>query len=264
MTGYSSHVAPDYPRLTRLLNVAFSVLVAITSMAPFPNADLAIIAASSLVVVIGLLQPPRIHLPVVLSIGLILAGGLCAASVAWSVAPFSTFPFGVAVLVMLMALLVVARRFDAWAVLAGLAAGLRIVLLLTLAVAVVAPGVGLVDEDYQTGALKGLFEHRNLLAFVALISLILFVFVGSTRSKGWLLSHVALAGVCLVGSQSQTALVSLGGALAMTVSLIALSRMRGLARVLIGFVVTLLSGMWSTSGSSSSAMWPPILDETPR
>lgn len=225
-----------------LLRPAFILLVVVVAMAPYTGADLITIGAATLVIVVGLLQAPQRRLPVVLPVALTIGGGLCATSVVWSVAPFSTFPFGVAVLATLTALLVMARRSDTWGVLGGLASGLRIVLLLTLAVAVVAPGVGLVDEDYQTGALKGLFEHRNLLAFVALIALILFMFVGWTRSKGWLISHIALAGVCLVGSQSQTALVSLGAALTMTLALVVMSRMRGAARVLFGLIVTFFIG----------------------
>lgn len=221
-----------------MLRLAFVLLVVVVAMAPYTGADLVTIGVAAIVVVVGLLQPPRRRLPVALTASLTIGGGLCSVSVAWSVAPFSTFPFGVAVLATLTALLVVARRFDVWSVLDGLASGLRIVLLVTLAVAVVAPGVGLVDEDYQTGALKGLFEHRNLLAFVALIALILYIFLGSIRSRGWVFAHVALASACLLGSQSQTALVSLGAALAMTLALVVISRMRGLPRVLVGIFVT--------------------------
>ena len=165
-----------------LVRALLVLLVCVASVAPYAGADIAITLTAAALSLAALRLPARYTSGLRPALLLSLAA-TCVLSMTWSVAPFSTLPSAVAVLAMTVAVILVCPVSSRRDFLLAVSAAFRVVLIVTVLVAVAVPSVGLVDENYQTGALKGLFVHRNLLAFMALIALVTFLVVRHHRSR---------------------------------------------------------------------------------
>jgi exopolysaccharide production protein ExoQ len=215
------------------LRALLVALVCLVSVAPYAGADIAISAGSVGVSLAALRTAPTYQVGARAGL-LVLFGGLCLLSMLWSVAPFSTLPSAAAVLLTTIAAVLTRRVMSRREVLLALAIAFRVVLVVSVLVAVAVPSVGLVDESYQTGALKGLFGHRNLLAFMALVSLATFVALWRDRSRRATLFDVILASGCLLAAQSQTVLVAAAGSGLVALAVRWVRRFSGFSRALIG------------------------------
>lgn len=124
--------------------------------------------------------------------------------------------------------------------------GFRLLLMLSVCVAFASPAIGRTQEVYQQGSLKGLFDHRNLMADVAVVSLVTFYAEWRDRRSLTPLISIGLACVCCIWTQSQTCLV-VGAASLFGVMLYSLAAGRPARRrtgVLIGLGAVLGVGAW--------------------
>lgn len=269
--------APSNVAVPPELRALLVVLVCVVSVAPYAGADIAISGTSIAVALTALRVPPRYEVGA-RAVLLAAFGGLCVFSMAWSVAPFSTLPSAVAVLLMTIAAILTRRVMSRQAILLVLAIAFRIVLALSVLVAVAVPSVGLVNENYQTGALKGLFGHRNLLAFMALIALATFVALRRKRSRRATVFDGLLAVGCLLAAQSQTVLVAAAGSGLFVLVVRWVRRFSGFSRVLIGTAATttiftlvylatfsfadIVSGLGRDSTlTGRTDVWPAVLEQ---
>ncbi|WP_345410339.1 O-antigen ligase family protein [Actinomycetospora chlora] len=186
-----------------------------------------------------------------------------------------------AILSMTVALVLALRVLSRREFLLTISVAFRVVLIATLLVALAVPSVGLVDENYQTGALKGLFVHRNLLAFMALVALATFLVVRRYRSHRASFFDIGLAVVCLAGAQSQTVFISAAATTLLVLMLRWTRRYSGFTRVLLGTASSCAVGLLvylaifafadiaSSLGRDSTLtgrtdVWPAVLEQIAR
>ncbi|GAA4915553.1 O-antigen ligase family protein [Actinomycetospora succinea] len=264
----------------RFLHLLIIVMVCLASVAPYEGADIAIIFAAATVSLLALMSAPRYEAGLRAAV-LATLGGTCILSTIWSVAPFSTLPAATAIVLLITATTLVRRVMSQQEFLEVVAVAFRVVLLVSILTAIVVPSVGLVDENYQTGALKGLFVHRNLLAFMALIALATFVALRKIRSRRVTVMDTVLSVACLLAAQSQTVLVAALGTALVIVVLRWVRRFTGFSRVIIGTlslasILTLVymaifsfaeivSGLGRDSTlTGRTDVWPAVLEQIER
>lgn len=161
------------------------------------------------------------------------------ASSLWSDAPSTTISeAGLTASVSAFAL-VAAWGADVATLAIGTFAGSAIACWLSLAAGVLTPGTALNQGTYYTGALQGIYVHRNLLAYAAAIGAIALI---SGAMRPWFRRSAVLAGAvgivgALVGARSATAVVTL---IVCAGLLIALSLLKGVPATYRGSIVFLV------------------------
>ncbi len=159
----------------------------------------------------------------------------------WSAEPSATVSRLLASTVVVLMGCTVGSALGLRTVVAGFVAGGVLIVVLSLGVAVVAPGSGLMPPGYQGGALRGLYSHRNLLAVdlaPALLAAVVFRPRGALRR----LRHVAAIGVVGIGvvlTSASTAIVALMAGLLIGLSL-AIARRSPLRHRVVALVVAVL------------------------
>jgi exopolysaccharide production protein ExoQ len=147
----------------------------------------------------------------------------CATSALWSDDPERTLVDAIGLVLVTLAAIASANTFSTRSILRGLICGVVAVAVLSVLVAVVAPGQG-ISQDM---ALQGMYEHRNILSSTLALGLVAMV------SGGWALGPrralrvmlVALVAACTIAAQSITALASLVAAFAVALALGAVRRL---------------------------------------
>jgi len=170
------------------------------------------------------------------------------ASAAWSDDSWAALAGAALVAALFATALVQAAGPGITPVLRGLAVGTVTVLVLSLAVAVVDPLAGVNDLNYQRGALRGIFSHRNTLGYTLAIGAPALVALAPRTLGGRIARIVAIVAVVAgtVATQSATALVAVGISAVIALVLFIVRRTPGRrARVLtagIGLSVLVVAG----------------------
>lgn len=134
---------------------------------------------------------------------------IVASSIGWSILPLESLSATGAVLAVILAALAIGRKHEVRVAVIGIWLGLYAGLIASLGVALLMPAVGLVGEVYNFGALRGIYEHRNQLGYVATLTIALQVSLAfaERRWRGAMGFVLALpVAICLIGSASSTAL----------------------------------------------------------
>ncbi len=214
---------------------AIALVVCAVAPAPYPGSEVAIALSVALLVTSCLADDPSLRQPVTARLPIAI-GLLAVASSSWSAAPLYAVRGGLLLLTLAVASMVVARTVCLRQVLSGMALGLRMLLVASLAAAAVLLSFGLVQDAYETGALQGVFNHRNLLAFVAICALVTFWCTRGQRRRSLVTLDMALAMICLIGSRSSSALVILAAVIVVGALVYFASRARRFSRALLLFV----------------------------
>lgn len=174
----------------------------------------------------------------------------CVASTLWSVSPVGTaiVTFQTLASTALVAAAVMGR--DLHEIMNVLGDVFLVLLSASWILALAVPSLGLTQGTYEAGSLQGVFVHRNLLGFVAVLS-IFTCLARIRRATGHLLdSWLLLAGVLLsvtslIASESRTALVVTGAVVIAVAVVRASGRLHG-PRGVTAFLVLLvgISGAW--------------------
>ncbi|MEU5550450.1 MULTISPECIES: O-antigen ligase [unclassified Micromonospora] len=196
---------------TALLVCASSDLPALVELSFYPR-----YAAVAALVVWGLCRPVRAPVRLapwtgVLVVALWSVAGLATLSTVWSVVPMETFQRGVALVLLAALVHVLVRR--RWSARGVMLADLRTVYLVLSVSALVSLGYG-VSGGVLTAALsssqrfQGIYNNPNMLGIVCALAIPLGWAVYQEYRRPVLLLGVLPAGVCLLLSQSRTAIVA--------------------------------------------------------
>lgn len=97
---------------------------------------------------------------------------VAAASVGWSILPNESAVGAFALVILLIAALLVASKVEIPYLVSGVIAGAAASLIISLAIAIVRPDLGLVAESYKYGSLRGIYEHRNQMGYTMTIGVV--------------------------------------------------------------------------------------------
>lgn len=284
MRGQS--IAPtDDLQDTRPLELGVAVLAALAVCSPFTGYDMVIIIGGGLVFLVSsLVRPdPAVARSLLMSVGcwapfLVV----CLASALWSELPEATVRGGVMMVAVLAACYRAGSVLSSTSMVRSLATGLRVPLVLSLVMGIAAPGSALVSSEYQSGALQGIFAHRNFLAFAAALLVVMGIArlrAGGRERFAWV--DILLGASCLAWAQSQTAAVAMAASIFAVLvvrwgrNLDAVARTAlctVVAGVSVGFAYVVLvnvSGVTQGLGRDTTLtgrtdVWAAVLDEIPR
>lgn len=280
-----SVVAGSRLRSSRGFEAALAALVAIALCSPFPGYDILVIVWGFLL----FLAAATVRSDGVVAKRLLTALAwwvpflvLCLMSVLWSGLPEATVRGTMALVAVLAAGYRVASVVQSGDLVRALVLGLRMPLLLSVISAAVVPGRVLVASEYQTGALQGIFAHRNFLAFAAGMLIVIVIARWRKRvARPTVLFDIALGSLCLAWAQSQTAILSTAisivavvmvmwgrrlDAVARTVLYVGLATVSiGVAFVAVANVSSVTQGLGrDTTLTGRTDVWQAVLEEIPR
>nr|WP_238590119.1 O-antigen ligase [Pseudonocardia sp. AL041005-10] len=207
---------------------------------------------------------------------------LCSISVLWSGLPEATVRGTMALIAVLAAGYRVACIVQSGDLVRALALGLRMPLLFSVISAAVVPGRVLVASEYQTGALQGIFAHRNFLAFAA--GMLIVIAIARWRrhvARPTVLFDIALGSLCLAWAQSQTAILSTAISIVAVLMVMWGRRLDAVARTVlyVGLAIVSISVAFVAVANVSSVtqglgrdttltgrtdVWQAVLEEIPR
>jgi O-antigen ligase len=212
------------------------LLIGTTAPVPYPGSDSVVTAAVLAVVVAALSFPPPLRAPVpTLLPTVVVVLALCSA--AWSAEPVLTLRGGAQLLLLAVGAWNAARVLTMSQLVSCAALAFRLLLGASLLLALVRPDIGLVQGAYEAGSLQGVFNHRNLMAFVASMAVIAFWCGRGRRARVWLVADLALALTCLVAARSQSSTVVVAVLVPAVVALAAARKFHGATRVLVSSVI---------------------------
>lgn len=280
MTALKSRPAPR-PLPKRAMSAVLTMIVLAAAPAPYSGSSTAVLVLAVAAVLVSLTDAQRTR-PTFTAVVPFLMVVLAFASCAWSALPIVTLTAAAKLAVLTLAALAVVQVLSIPEVVRAVTAGLRAVLLLSVAVALAVPSVGLVSSAYGFGALQGVFVHRNALAFVAVLSLTAsFLTRRSGRRREAMLFDVGLSVFCLLAAQSQSSLVGMIVVVMMWSAVGMARRLRDAARNLVLVVTGLLvvlgvfvatsmtteltQGLGrDTTFTGRTEIWTAVLAEVPR
>ena len=227
---------PDAVAASRHCRRAVVLLIGVTAPAPYAGSDVVVTAAVLAVVVAALHFPPPLRAPVPALLPAVVVV-LALGSAAWSAEPVLTLRGGAQLLLLAVGAWNAARGLTLPQLVSCAALAFRLLLGASLLLALVRPDLGLVQGAYESGSLQGVFNHRNLMAFVASTAVIAFWCDRGSRGRAWFVADLALALVCLVAARSQSCVVVVAALVPTVVALGAARRFRGATRVLVSSAI---------------------------
>lgn len=175
---------------------------------PYPASNVVIALTSVVTILVGFHAVPIVTVSTRASIYIASYILFTLASVAWSKSPVSTLVGAVELSLVAGAAISVTRMHTGSELLTVMRAALRLLLLVSLVVALAFPSIGVVSAAYEAGTVRGIFNHRNLFAFVAALMGVTTLVAGRRSGKVLLLFDVLLVIICLAVSQSQTSIIA--------------------------------------------------------
>lgn len=174
-------------------------------------------------------QRPRTLVPLVI----LAFVGWFAATTLWSPGTVNSILESASLVVIVALALLIGSRCTLRELAAGVLIGGLVLLAVSVVVGALIPSYGLMDGEYQTGALRGIFVHRNLLAAVLippLIAALVFDFrTARPRLTRFFVVVVLFAG--LLSTRSSTGLVAGLVVVLLAVLLTAIRRVRAGYRI---------------------------------
>jgi|GEM_PF-2523980 len=197
----------------RARRASLVVLVCAVAPVPYPGADVVVPLAVGLVILAALAVDPARRASVQCALPIVLAV-LATSSAVWSLLPLNTLRGGGQLLLLAAAAWNVARTHTLDEIVLAAAVAFRMLLVVSLMLALIRPDLGLVTESYEAGAVKGIFNHRNLFAFVSTLALVTAWATRGLQSRHAVNGDLGLALFCLAAGQSQSSFVVVGAVVA--------------------------------------------------
>jgi O-antigen ligase len=265
----------------RPVRLAVLVLVVLAALHPFTQSDLVILVCGTVTVALCRRRPARAK-PMLLASALPFAfAGWAALGTAWSPLPAATLREALMIAVLAAAARSAVRSLPWPVLLTALSGALRLLLICSAVVAVAVPSIGAAVASDGAPAIKGIFVHRNVLAFVAVVALALALFTVHRGSAAGLrkTADVALAAGCLVLAQSSSALVAgivlvvvlvwlrslaaiAGRGARVLAAVVGVAGAAGLAQVVLSNGEQIIRGLGrDTTLTGRTDVWEAVLDE---
>ena len=215
---------------------AVVLLIGVTAPMPYPGSDVTVTVAVVAVVLAVLCTPTSLRAPPpALLPGVVVA--LALGSVAWSAEPYLTLRGGAQLLLLAVGAWNAARVLTLPQLVSCAALAFRFLLVASLLLAVVRPDLGLTQVAYEAGSLQGVFNHRNLMAFVAGTALVAFWCDRAGRRRALVVADLVLAVACLVAARSQSVMVVVAVLVPTFAAYVLARRLQGTSRVLLSAVL---------------------------
>lgn len=252
MVAADATVRPGGPTESVMVRTMAALLLTVAVPAPFPGSDVAISVLAGVVAVVTVkdLHQQRTKLLRALPFVIPL---VAIWSAAWSPLPLTSLRGSVELLTVTVAAWGLSRALSLRSLIGVLSLALRLLMLLSLVAVVVRPDIGLVSDAYEGGAIKGVFVHRNALAFAAVLALVTAGVRHGTAKRRLVFFDLALAGGCLIGARSQTSLITAAVVLALWAAVRFSVRFKGTARLAVPVVFAVSAAVALTWVTASFA-----------
>lgn len=185
-----------------------------------PKRLLSLLLVYGVALVVVLLQPTRQAVSLALNPIVLLVVGLPLVSVLWSLDPSLSIKRAAAHALTIVFLLMIASRLTLEEFCRALLIGVTLTALLSLALVVAAPGIGVAQTGSNAGAWQGSLLHKSNLGRVCVMGLVValcFPRSGVTSDRWIRIVCASCCSVLLIGTQSRVAWMTIGVALLVTV-----------------------------------------------
>lgn len=180
-------------------------LLAVIAIFPFPLHEAVLLAATGCCLVTALQARWAVG-DLRVSWAVLLLGLWIPLTLFWSVDPATTLTAVVKTLALLTVGVLITGGRDIRQVMVCVAEAATFVLLLSWAAAVLVPHIGLTPDLHEQGSLRGVFVHRNYLAFFSVLALLTYAMLAldGRRGRPYYLAGAALAAASIIAAASRT------------------------------------------------------------